>query len=244
MIKIGVGSKTSTGGAVIEGNAGILFDGLVASSVGHKATCPKCKKGIDPIVAVGPRTVMLPAGPAARAGDYIACGCPAGSNTLLPDGTIFIGVEGGAAGAGTKAGAGMAKLAIAAATTTSPRPRASSLDPLTGAQLRDNVSDEADLPYSLEEEEQEQELLAEQRITLRVGMFFDGTGNNLGNAALTAECRRQDLQEFDEETLNYIRQLCESQGYRDTNADGLYDQPPGSSFGNELSNVALLFDLV
>lgn len=91
MIKIGIGSRTSTGGAVIEGNPGIQFDGLVASSVGHKATCPKCKKGVGPIVAVGPRTVMLPAGPAARAGDYVACGCPTGSNTLLPDGTIHIG---------------------------------------------------------------------------------------------------------------------------------------------------------
>lgn len=97
MIKIGIGSRTSTGGVVIEGNPGIQFDGLVASSVGHKATCPKCKKGVGPIVAVGPRTVMLPAGPAARAGDYVACGCPAGSNTLLPDGTIHIGSQSGSA---------------------------------------------------------------------------------------------------------------------------------------------------
>ncbi|TKA92945.1 PAAR domain-containing protein [Halopseudomonas bauzanensis] len=91
MIKIGVGSKTSTGGTVIEGNPGIMFDGLVASSVGHQASCPACRKGIGPIVAVGPRTVILPAGPAARAGDYVACGCPAGSNTLLADGTVHIG---------------------------------------------------------------------------------------------------------------------------------------------------------
>lgn len=91
MFKIGIGSKTSTGGAVVEGNAGVLFDGLVASSVGHQASCPKCKKGIGPIVAVGPRTIVLPAGAAARAGDYVACGCPAGSNTLLAEGTVHIG---------------------------------------------------------------------------------------------------------------------------------------------------------
>ena len=95
MIKIGVGSKTSTGGTVIEGNPGIMFDGLVASSVGHQASCPACRKGIGPIVAVGPRSVILPAGPAARAGDYVACGCPAGSNTLLADGTVHIGSLGG-----------------------------------------------------------------------------------------------------------------------------------------------------
>lgn len=91
MIKIGIGSKTSTGGTVIEGNPGIMFDGLVASSVGHQASCPACRKGIGPIVAVGPRTIILPAGPAARAGDYVACGCPAGSNALLADGTVHIG---------------------------------------------------------------------------------------------------------------------------------------------------------
>jgi uncharacterized Zn-binding protein involved in type VI secretion len=91
MHSIGIGSKTSTGGAVIEGNGGVMFDGLVASSVGHKATCPACKKGIGPIVAVGPRTANLPAGPAARAGDYVACGCPPGANVLVAPGTITLG---------------------------------------------------------------------------------------------------------------------------------------------------------
>lgn len=104
MVKIGIGSKTSTGGAVVEGNSGVLFDGLVASSVGHNASCPRCKKGIGPIVAVGPRTIVLPAGPAARAGDYVACGCPPGSNTLLAEGTVHIGSQGGSKGSVLLAG--------------------------------------------------------------------------------------------------------------------------------------------
>ncbi|MFT6465257.1 PAAR domain-containing protein [Pseudomonas sp. NyZ704] len=90
MLGIGIGSKTSTGGEVIEGNEGVVFDDLVASSVGHKATCPACKKGIGEIIAVGGRTVQLPAGLAARAGDYIACGCPPGSNTLLAQSSISV----------------------------------------------------------------------------------------------------------------------------------------------------------
>lgn len=90
MLSIGIGSKTSTGGVVIEGNSGLEFDGLVASSIGHKATCPACKKGVGEIVAVGARTTFLPAGPAARAGDYVACGCPPGANTLVAQGTISI----------------------------------------------------------------------------------------------------------------------------------------------------------
>lgn len=93
MLGIGIGSKTSTGGTVVEGNVGIVFDGLVASSIGHKATCPACKKGGGPIVAVGSREIHLPAGPAARAGDYIDCGCPPGSNVLLAQGTITVGSE-------------------------------------------------------------------------------------------------------------------------------------------------------
>lgn len=94
MLGIGIGSKTSTGGKVIEGNAGIIFDGLVASSVGHKAICPACKKGSGPIIAVGGREVYLPAGPAARAGDYIDCGCPPGSNVLIAQSTVTIGSGG------------------------------------------------------------------------------------------------------------------------------------------------------
>lgn len=94
MLGIGVGSRTSTGGVVIEGNNGVLFDGLIASSVGHKATCPACKKGFGDIVAIGSRTVCLPEGLAARAGDYVACGCPPGSNVLVARGTVVIGHEG------------------------------------------------------------------------------------------------------------------------------------------------------
>ncbi|WP_285260116.1 phospholipase effector Tle1 domain-containing protein [Halopseudomonas bauzanensis] len=135
-----------------------------------------------------------------------------------------------------------------AALAQAPAGGASLLASATGAptprQFRENTAGD-NLPHSFEEEEEEEEreLPVEQRITLRLGMFFDGTGNNLGNAALTEECRRQDQQEFDEQTLKHIRQLCETYGYRDTNDDGLYDKVPNGSYGNELSNVALLYDL-
>lgn len=94
MFSIGIGSKTSTGGEVVEGNNGIMMNGLVASSVGHKATCKSGRKecaGIGPIVAVGPRDVNLPAGPAARVGDYVDCGCPPGSNVLVGSSSVQIG---------------------------------------------------------------------------------------------------------------------------------------------------------
>ncbi len=94
MFSIGIGSKTSTDGEVVEGNNGIMMNGLVASSVGHKATCNSRRKecrGIGPIVAVGPRDVNLPAGPSERVGDYVDCGCPSGSNVLLGSSNVQIG---------------------------------------------------------------------------------------------------------------------------------------------------------
>ncbi|MDO7929187.1 PAAR domain-containing protein [Pseudomonas sp. KFB-139] len=92
---IGVGAPTSTGGAVLEGNVGINIDSAVnTSSVGHMASCPVCSPGKGPIVAVGPRTIILPAGPVALEGDYVACGCPPESNTVIfGQSTVFGGAE-------------------------------------------------------------------------------------------------------------------------------------------------------
>jgi len=94
-----------------------------------------------------------------------------------------------------------------------------------------------------EEEEEETELPQKQRITLRVGMFFDGTLNNLPNAALTAQCRREDLAQLGPDGLEAVTRFCESHGYNDSKGDAFFDQRPDNSYGNELSNVALLFRL-
>lgn len=94
MYGVGIGTKTSTGGEVVEGNAGIKFNGLVASSIGHQATCNSGRKecnGIGPIVPVGPRDANLPAGPAARIGDYVDCGCPPNSSVLVGSNSVLIG---------------------------------------------------------------------------------------------------------------------------------------------------------
>lgn len=97
---IGVGAPTSTGGRVLEGNTGINIDSSVdTSSVGHIASCAVCSIGKGPIVAVGPRTINLPAGPVALEGDYVACGCPPLSNTVIAgQSTVFGGAEHTSAG--------------------------------------------------------------------------------------------------------------------------------------------------
>ena len=92
---IGVGAPTSSGGRVMEGNIGIAIDSSVDTlSVGHIASCPVCNIGKGPIVAVRPRTINLPAGAAALEGDYVACGCPPLSNTVIAgQSTVFGGAE-------------------------------------------------------------------------------------------------------------------------------------------------------
>lgn len=92
---IGLGSPTSTGGLVLEGNTGVSIDSAVeTSSVGHLASCPVCIEGQGPIVAVGPRTIIFPAGPVALEGDYVACGCPAGANTVIAaQSSVYGGAE-------------------------------------------------------------------------------------------------------------------------------------------------------
>ncbi|MDZ4334707.1 MAG: DUF2235 domain-containing protein, partial [Pseudomonas sp.] len=98
---------------------------------------------------------------------------------------------------------------------------------------------------TLEEEEEEEELEEETPvgITLRIGVFFDGTGNNLANSAVTEQCRRDDLQLLDEPALRETINYCAIHGYRDNNAAGVFDKTPDSSYGNGASNVALLHDL-
>lgn len=74
---------TSQGGSVLEGDATVLHAGQPMAIVGMLASCPKCSAGQGPIVAMGPRTVNLPGGPVALAGDMVACGCPPNSHFLV-----------------------------------------------------------------------------------------------------------------------------------------------------------------
>jgi len=77
------GGPTSTGGVVLEGNENLNIEGRIIASIGQLASCPACGAGKGPIVPIGERTLILPAGPAALEGDYVACGCPPQSNKLL-----------------------------------------------------------------------------------------------------------------------------------------------------------------
>lgn len=89
----------------------------------------------------------------------------------------------------------------------------------------------------LEEEEEEVDLEdeIESGITLRVGVFFDGTGNNKANSETVAACYAPDanLAEAAEE----IQKHCAAYGY---DGDG---NSPDNSYGNDVSNIVRLYEL-
>nr|WP_285353343.1 DUF2235 domain-containing protein [Pseudomonas sp. ME-P-057] len=99
-------------------------------------------------------------------------------------------------------------------------------------------------PEPLEEEEEEEEITeaVTEGITLRIGLFFDGTGNNQSNAAATEQCRRQDLNSFTAEELESIAATCEQYGFGEFDGSG-FNSAPDNSYGNAPSNVAHLYDL-
>jgi type VI secretion system secreted protein VgrG len=90
----------------------------------------------------------------------------------------------------------------------------------------ENESDE------LEEEEEEVE---EEGITLRIGMFFDGTGNNKANSETVAACYAPDVNLA--EVAEEIQKHCAAYGY-DGNGSS-----PDNSYGNDVSNIVRLYKL-
>ncbi len=104
--------------------------------------------------------------------------------------------------------------------------------------------DETDLSisYDLPEEEEEEEEERPEGITLRIGLFFDGTGNNLSNAAAAQQCQREGAELFDREALKMLIEQCKELGYEEY-SEGRFKAAPDSSFGNSASNVVHLYRL-
>lgn len=81
---------------------------------------------------------------------------------------------------------------------------------LLSAPAAGKASAPAPAEDELEEEEEEEEL-QEGDITLRIGMFFDGTGNNRSNTERVYGCFAPDVNL--EEAAEDIRQFCATHGY-------------------------------
>jgi len=242
------------------------MSGKPAARLGDPTACPKTGHGTNPIAAGSP-DVLFDGLPAARMGDASACG-GAMASAVIPNvlidgkpaavvgsvgshgnvvttgsGTVVIGSSHNAAPFLAPAALGIAK-AVTAAAAAAEAFRSSK--PIARA-WQEEPGDLA--PFGLEEEDEEEELVeqpqqqARQGITLRIGVFFDGTGNNLANAAVTENCRQDDLTLLDERTLGEVVDYCRAHGFGGSEGNGFFTQTPDNSYGNAPSNVARLFDL-
>lgn len=242
------------------------MSGKPAARLGDPTACPQTGHGTNPIAAGSP-DVLFDGLPAARMGDASACG-GAMASAVIPNvlidgkpaavvgsvgshgnvvtagsGTVVIGSSHNAAPFLAPAALGIAKAVIAAAAAAE---AFRSSEPIARA-WQEEPGDLA--PLGLEEEDEEEELLeqpqqqARQGITLRIGVFFDGTGNNLANAAVTEQCRQDDLTLLDERTLGEVVDYCRAHGFGGSEGNGFFTQTPDNSYGNAPSNVARLFDL-
>lgn len=242
------------------------MSGKPAARLGDPTACPKTGHGTNPIAAGSP-DVLFDGLPAARMGDASACG-GAMASAVIPNvlidgkpaavvgsvgnhgnvvtagsGTVVIGSSHNAAPFLAPAAVGIAKAVTAAAAAAE---AFCSSEPIARA-WQEEPSDLA--PLGVEEEDEEEELVeqpqqqARQGITLRIGVFFDGTGNNLANAAVTERCRQDDLTLLDERTLGEVVDYCRAHGFGGSEGNGFFTQTPDNSYGNAPSNVARLFDL-
>jgi len=207
----------------------VLFDGLPAARMGDASAC-----GGAMASAVIP-TVLINGKPAAVVGSV----GNHGNVVTAGSGTVVIGSSHNAAPFLAPAALGIAK-AVTAAAAVAEAFRSS--EPIA----RTWQEEPGDLaPLGVEEEDEEEELVEQpqQAITLRIGVFFDGTGNNLANAAVTEKCRQDDLTLLDERTLGEVVEYCRAHGFSDSEGKGFFTQTPDNSYGNAPSNVARLFDL-
>lgn len=201
--------------ALVQGSADVTFDGLPAATLGHACGC-----GAALSAAVIPN-VLINGRPAAVLGSLTSHG----GVVVGGSGSVIIGLNaGGAAKAACASQAGATGLAPGQGKPAALRDRerqgseGPTKHPEGAPGARDEVAEQAARPL-------------EQRITLRIGVFFDGTGNNLFNAATGAACRAEE-QGFRQDQAESIARHCEKFML---NADG--------SYAGAETNIARLYQL-
>ncbi|WP_338417810.1 PAAR domain-containing protein [Stutzerimonas balearica] len=231
------------------------MSGKPAARLGDSSSCPKTGHGNNPIASGSP-DVFFDGLPAARAGDSTGCGSTLSSN-LVPN-VLINGKSAATLGSlgdhGSVVIGGSGTVIIGISHTPSPFVPPESLNIATSAHamlaspalpLRSAIpmarawqEEPGDLaPLGLEEEDEEEELgdqpqqLERQAITLRIGVFFDGTGNNAANSAIGAQYRAPALGLDEQEALAMV-QRCEA-----------HHLDPDSSYANDVSNIWRLYEL-
>ncbi len=206
--------------ALVQGSSNVFFDGLPAATLGHACGCGATLSG-----AVIPN-VFINGQPVAVTGSLTSHG----GVVIGGSGTIIIGTNGGGANTGSSAPDACASNGAAAQQAPG---QAAPLG-LRGRQRPGSGSSPgrpAGVPADQGKANGEPERPVQQRITLRIGVFFDGTGNNLFNAATGAACRGKELG-FRQDQAESIARHCEK-------FMGRLD----SSYANAETNIARLFRL-
>lgn len=231
------------------------MSGNPAARLGDPTACPKTGHGNNPIATASP-DVLFDNLPAARLGDATGCGSALSGN-LIPNvlingkpaatlgsvgvhgdvivggsGTVIIGNTSVSAPFTPPAPMNLQPAAQTQVFDTTTSLRSPYPPQPTPSQARTSQADPSrDAPQGLEEEEEEEELDSRQAVTLRIGVFFDGTGNNASNSAIGAQCRASDIGLGEQEALAMV-QRCEA-----------HHIDPDSSYGNDVSNIWRLYEL-
>ncbi|WP_145250638.1 phospholipase effector Tle1 domain-containing protein [Pseudomonas oryzihabitans] len=201
--------------ALVQGSADVTFDGLPAATLGHACGC-----GAALSAAVIPN-VLINGRPAAVLGSLTSHG----GVVIGGSGTVIIGLDAGGAAKGTCAShAGTTGLAPGQGKPAALRDR--ERQGSEGPAKRPNSA-----PVARDEFAEQAERPLEQRITLRIGVFFDGTGNNLFNAATGATCRAGE-QGFNADQAESIARRCQA-----------FMGNPDSSYANADTNIVRLYRL-
>jgi len=202
--------------ALVQGSANVFFDGLPAATLGHACGC-----GATISAAVIPN-VLINGQPAAVLGSVTSHG----GVVIGGSGTVIIGMDGGGANAGSLANGACATSADADQLAPG---RASPLG-LRGRELPGPVRSSR-RPVGAPSNQDGLLGESEQCITLRIGVFFDGTGNNLFNAATGAACRAEE-QGFRQDQAQSIARHCAK-----------FMLNTDSSYANAETNIARLYQL-
>ena len=231
------------------------MSGKPAARAGDPTACPKTGHGNNPITSGSP-DVLFDGLPAARQGDPTGCGSALTGNlianvlingkpvatldSLGDHGNVIIGGSGSIIIGNTPVPAPFSPPAVLnlqpaaehqafAASTSRHSPAPQQPVPNQARALDEKAGHDA--PRGLEEEEEEEELDSRQAVTLRIGVFFDGTGNNASNSAIGAQCRASDIG-LGEVEAQAVVQRCEA-----------HHLDPDSSYGNDVSNIWRLYEL-
>lgn len=201
--------------ALSQGSADLAFDGLPAATLGHACGCSAVLSA-----AVIP-TVLINGRPAAVLGSLTSHG----GVVIGGSGSVIIGLDAGGAAKGACAShAGTTGLAPGQGKPSALRDRERPV-------IEEPAKHPEGVPVARDEVAEQVERPLEQRITLRIGVFFDGTGNNLFNAATGAACRAEE-QGFSTDQASSIARHCQA---------FMFSQD--SSYANADTNIVRLYRL-